>query len=370
MLTFSINIGDNFIYSTKVWDVINTNIRYFKKFNGEQWMEAAQKAYVYAMEHKDDRYDDLTPYIKKLARTILKVKEKEKPYDMWTEDGEVALVFTGLTETMGEEMFNDSKDVMNTFKELYLVNPNEFMKLKYIFQYDNEKDILSIKSLIIKDDQLRREFYSLIRKYSSECVFYTLYDFFKMLPKFVEVNNQRRIKEIVAKESNYMMLQKLPETPCIKTSDGKYHSIDRNSLTMDIDPDFKKWDTSFSTNCDIMRIDMTPLLDYMYEQVYVEQGVKTNHITWCDDKYKLVTPGGTVSICEDRERFMDMVRIELILNILANNINTVIAVSPESVYLRPTRSVYFDVIRYKLCTGKCIDLPITVHIRKRKVYVK
>lgn len=369
MLTFSVNLGDNFSYSTQVWDTINSNIRYFKKFNGVNWAEAAQKAYVYAMEHKDDRYDDITPYIKKLARTILKVKDKEKPYDMWTEDGEVALVFTGLTETMDESMFSDIQDIKNTFKELFLFNQNEFMKLKYVFQYDNDKDILSVKSIMIKDEQLKRELYSLVNKYSAACVFYTLYDFFKMLPKYVEVTNTRRIKEIQAKEGNFLMLARIPETACIKTTDGKYHSIDRNTLRMDIDPDFVKWDTSFSTNCDIMRIDLSPLMDYMYEQVYVEQGVKTNHISWCDDKYKLVSPGGTVSICEDRDKFMDMVRIEAVLNIIANNVNTIIALSPDSIYIKPTRSVYFNMIRYKLFTGKCIDLPITVHIRKRKIYV-
>lgn len=365
MLTFSINFGDNFGYSTQVWNAILTNLRYFKKFNGTEWAEAVQQAYMFAIEHKDERYEDMTPYIKKLARTILKKKEREKPYDMLTEDGEVALVFTKLTESMKDDVFYDKKEILDTFKELYLYNPVEFTKLKSLFQYDDEKELLSVKALRIKEEQLKREIFNLTAKHGASNVFYLLFDFLKSLSVYTRPSNVVETKSIQAKEGNYLVLSKLPEVPCVKTSDGKYHGIDKNSLTMDIDPDYVVWDIAFSTNCDIMKVDLSPLLNYMYEQIYVEQGVNTNHITWCDNKYRLVTPGGTVYIGEDREKFIDGVRIEAILNLMTNNVNTVIAVSPESVYIKPTRTFYYNDIKYYLSTGKCIELPVSVFLHKR-----
>ena len=367
MLTFSINTTEgNSAYSVKVWTCINSNLGYFKKFNSFRWEEAVQKAYIYALEHRDDTYEDITPYMKKLARTILKVKEQEKPYDMYTEDGEVSLVFTTLTESMDDTIFSDKEEIKSVFKELYLHNPEDFEQLKNIFCYDTEKDILSVRALQIKDEVIKTAFQKLSYKHGGNTVFYVLYDFFKDLPIYIGKKNPRLIKDIYLKESNFNVITKIPDEPCVMTNDGKLHSIDKNTLTMDLNVDFVKWDTPFATNCDILKIDLSPLLDYMYSQVYVEQGVSTKHITWCDDKYRLVTPGGYVVIGGDREKFIDSVRVEVILNVLMNNINTIIAVSDDSIFLKPTRSVYFDTLRLHTVTGKMIDLPVTTYIKKRK----
>ncbi|MNW05715.1 hypothetical protein D3C71_2020020 [compost metagenome] len=73
----------------------------------------------------------------------------------------------------------------------------------------------------------------------------------------------------------------------------------------------------------------------------------------------------------DRNKFLDQVRVELILNLMSNNVGTLIALSPDSLYIKPARNFTYDVLRLSLTTGKIIDLPVVCYKeannRKRKV---
>jgi hypothetical protein len=51
---------------------------------------------------------------------------------------------------------------------------------------------------------------------------------------------------------------------------------------------------------------------------------------------------------------------------MMNNIGSIVAISPDSVYIKPTRAFQFDKLRLRFQHGKVLDLPITVHIKKRK----
>ena len=101
MLTFSVNgIKGNEEYILRVQNAITNNIMYFKKFNGPNWEEAVQKAFITAVSNQNDNYDDVEPYIKNLARNILKTQEVEKAYDTITEDGEVSYPYLKLVHNI------------------------------------------------------------------------------------------------------------------------------------------------------------------------------------------------------------------------------------------------------------------------------
>ena len=364
MLTFSVN-EVNPIYTLRVEKTIQDNIQYFKKFNGSRWQEAVNKSFEVAVLHIKEEYDVLDPYIKNLARNILKEQTKESPVDMVNEDGEVSYPFLRLTTTIDESGIElDRTEILNTYKELFLLYEEDFLKLKQLFKKDDDK---FTKSDIIKNEEIRNALYKLRLKYDSKYVFDLLYDFFQSLPKYSRKIENATIRIIEMKEKEQEFLNLIPDIPMIMDEKGHYYSIDKLSLTMEKNPDTFKWDVIAPTICDILRIDISPLIDYMYTQVFVPQGVFTKHIVWCDNVYRLLTPGGKTYVNLDREKFINLVKLELISHLVNNRFNTIVAISPDYVYIKPTRMMSYDTIRLILCTGHIIDLPIDVYLRKRKV---
>lgn len=364
MLTFSVNGQNDAGYLLRVKKAIDENIQYFKAFNGEHWEEAVHKAVITAINNRNDDYTNIVPYIKNLARNVLKTKRRENVYDIVTDDGEISYPFLSLITDIDERVFVDHKEINNAFKEMYLMYPEDFLKLRQLFTADTEAKFS--KSEIIKNADIKNMVSKLTFKYSSHTVFYDLYAFLRNLDKATEHALNVEIRNVDMKVRPDSLIDQIPDIPLIKDSNGNLHGIDKVTLTMDIDPDYEKWDTVANTACDIMKIDISPLIDYMYNEVYVQEGVHTKHIVWCDDMYKLITPGGKEVVNLDRDKFMNLVRIEVILNLIASRFNTVIAVSPDSVYIKPTRTVPIRVVRLHLPCDKTIDLPITVHIKKRK----
>lgn len=369
MISFSVNnVSGVDWYANHVWDCIQSNLGYFKKFNGPRWEEAVQQTYLFILDHRNDSYgDDILPYIKKLARLILKKKFKDSPYGVFTEDGEISPVFATLQDYIDTTNLDGRSPLMNTFKELYLLDSESFMRLKLIFDYDNPSEIENLKDLRVKNTQLTEEFTRIIQKHGSDYVFASLYQFFKMLPDLIKERYTNQTKEVVIKPSNFTALSRINDKPTIIDEKGKQYKVDRNSLLTTKNPDYFKWDIVGSSLCDILKIDISQYMNYMYEETYVQEGVHTHHIEWCGDKFKLTTPGGTPYIGLDFEKFLTNVRIELLLNLMLSNVGSVIAISPDSLYVKPTRVFQFDKIRVKMLhTGKVIDLPITTHIHKTK----
>lgn len=369
MITFSINQSNNSDkYAILVWQTINENLGYFKTFNGERWEEAVHRTYELALRSKDDRYEDIAPYIKKLARTVLKVKTKESAFDIMNEDGDISPVFATLRDYIDTDNVDVINEIKDTFKELYLLDEESFLKLQNLFKYNEVTDIPNMKEIRIKNQKLNDEMFTLVRKHGVELTFGTLSDFLKELPMLISERQTNLTKEVNVKQGNFSVLDKIPDTATIQDSEGNYHYIDKNTLTMEQNPDYLKWDivgSSVST-CDILKIDISPFMSYMYEEVFVDPGVSTRHIKWCGNKYKVTTPAGAVHIGLDRDKFISVARIELIVNLMMNNIGSVVAISPDNIYIKPIRTFQFDKMRLKFQNGKVIDLPITVHIKKRK----
>lgn len=367
MLTFSLNyVTSDDGYSHRVWEAILNNEGYFKKFNGAMYEEAMHKTFIFAVQHKKEGYTDLAPYIKKLARTILKVKENESPYDVYTEDGEVSSVFSKMQDTIDESNLVEKEEIKDVFREMYLTDKDEFMKLQNLFTDTASEDVL--KQFALKNLTLKKTLTQAYRQYGSTLFFNVLMNFFNDLNRGIS-REEPKIKEVVMKKGNFGVLAKIPDTPCIKTiKDGELYGIDRNTLKMEINPDLVKWDIVSATNCNIIKIDISPLINYIYEQIFVEEGVDTKHITWCNSKYKLTTPGGYSVIGMDRNKFISFVHTELIANLLAHNFNKIIAISDDSVYIKPTRVSNLETVRLKTAQGKIIDLPVSVHIRKKNAF--
>lgn len=363
MITFSINEIDS-SYMLRVGYTIEKNIRYFKKFNGPRWEEAVNKAFMMAVQHVKPEYDSLDPYIKNLARNILKENEKESPWDTVTEDGEVSFPFLRLITKINEDdIFVDDKEIMNTFKELFLLYPSDFVKLQSLFKTDRE---VFNKNEIIKNTEIKRAIVSLSIKYGSKNVYDLLYDFFELLPKYSRKIENSTIKVIELKNKELEYLSMLSDLPLIVDENGILYGIDKLNLTMERDPDTFKWDVINQTSCDVLRIDISPLFNYIYEQVFVGKGVETRHIMWCDDVYKLTTPGGKSYVNIDRNVFINYVKMELVAHLCNNRFNSIVAISPDYIYVRPNRTMNYDTIRLILYTGKIIDLPIDIYLKKRK----
>lgn len=363
MLTFSINEVD-IIQMIRVEQTIQNNIQYFKKFNGAQWREAVNKAFMVAVQHVKAEYETLDPYIKNLARNILKEQKRESSVDTLTEDGEVSYPYLKLVTTIEDEtVFLDKADVLNTFKELYLMYESDFLKLKSLFKKEDER---FAKHEIIRNEEIYEAINELKLKYRAEDIYALLYEFFESLPKYSRKIENSTIKVIEMKNKDYDFLSAIPDIPLIVDEQGNYYSIDKLNLSMDRDPDTFKWDIITPTSCDIIRVDISPLMNYIYTQVFVPQSVFTKHIVWCDNAYRLTTPGGRNFVNLDKYKFINQVRVELIGHLVHNRFNTIIAISPDYVYIKPTRTMNYDTIRLVLTTGKIIDLPIEIYLKKRK----
>ena len=364
MLTFSVNEVDA-VQMLRIERTIETNIQYFKKFNGHRWQEAVNKTFMVAVQHVKSEYETLDPYIKNLARNILREQEKESPMDTVTEDGEVSYPFLKLTTSIDEDkIFLDNEEILRAYQELSLQYEEDFLKLKQLFKKDNDK---FSKGEIINNDEIKMTLRNLSLKYGATNVYSLLYDFFSNLSKYSRKIENSTIKIIEMKDKVYDFEQAIPDIPLIMDKKGNYYGIDKLNLTMERDPDTFEWDTITQTSCDVLRIDMSPLFNYIYSQVFVPQGVFTKHITWCDNVYKLTTPGGKEFVNLDRYKFISQVKVELISHLVHNRFNTIIAISPDYVYVKPTRTMNYDTIRLILYTGKIIDLPIEIHIKKRKM---
>ena len=361
MLTFSVNKGEGKEnYILKVTEAIQRHINYFKKFNGPDWEEAVQRTFITAIQNQNDDYDEIDPYIKNLARNIMKTQSLENPYDIITEDGEVSYPYLGLVSYIDEGIFTDNKEIMDSFKELYLLYKEDFLKIGTLLHQEHID-----KHESVKNDEIVERIKLLAAKYGARDVVTLLSAFLSKLPEFTKHRYTESIKTIEMRVRKPEVLDNLPDIPTIKDNEGNYIGIDKITLTMDTDPDFIKWDTIAKTSCNIMKIDITPLMDYMYRQVYVPQGVNTKHIEWCDDMYKVTTPSGESFVNMNRDKFMNRVRVDLIENFIDSKIQSIIALSPDSVYIKPSRVLMYDYIRLILFTGKTIDLPVILHIQNR-----
>lgn len=367
MLTFSLNkITAADAYASRVWVEIQKNIAYFKAFNGDQWKEAVTRTYMTALDHKKPSYTDVTPYIKKLARTILKEKQNETPHSVATDDGEIAAVFRSLTDSINvDHISTDIEEIRGAFKELYLMDSEAFLKLQVIFMVDKVSE-LDRREDRVRNKRFTREFLLLVERYGDELVYPALYEFLKEIPTLTGRRVNAATKLVQMKPGNDSMLQKVSDQATIVDQKGKAYTIDKTTFTMARNPDYFKW-VPIGQASDVVCIDFSEYMNFLYEEIFVDEGINTRHVSWCGDRYKLESPAGEVYIGLDREKFIASARMELLLNLLSNNVGTVVAVSADNLYVRPARSFTCEKVRIKFANGKSMDLPVTTYLNKRQV---
>lgn len=372
MLTFSLNsYSANDQYAIKVWRTIQSNKRYFMKMNPNgTWEEAMARSFIWAVEHKNEYYasGDILPYIKRLARTIMYTKNPEDPHSTMNESGSVSFVYSGLTETITPTTSGYSREIKDVFKDLYLMDKESFLSLKTLFQYDNFEGANKNKKPAIRNKEFSQEFHSLINNYGAEAVFSTLFSFYEELPEISSHRENLAVREIKLKKLKKDMSTAIPQTDTIVNATGKTFGI-QSDLTMNTNPDYFKWSLLSSNSQSVVRLDISPYMDYIFEQVCVEEGVHTRHIEWCGDRCRMVFPDGTAYIGKDTDKFIEKARSILIFNLLADNVGKLVAVSADTLYFQPSRGLKAGKLRIKLATGKSMDLRLETHNTLKNVAV-
>lgn len=345
-------------YAARVLRAINENIGYIIWANKAQHKEACSRIYLAAMRAENRRYDDLAPYIKKLARTVMKTRSKEVPCSLYDEDGEIAYTFQGLiAPPIADIAENNTPRLLNNLRDLYLLYPDDFDVLKEMLPSTEATDV----KVCIKNKAFKDSIFALMAEYDARQVFQALIVFFKELENEKPVLQITDTNKIYAlSPANWNNIRFLSDKNWVQDKDGNTYGIDPQSLTMDYNVELGKFRLAVQTSCCIWRMDCSDYYEEIENKIYVEKGVNNEYITWCGDKYRLTTPAGTKYLNIDRNKFMDIVRQELILNILGTKMGTVIAVSPDNVYLRITKASATSFVRFKTASGKTFTFPLYV----------
>lgn len=357
MRTFSYNsISED--YSLRVLQCMEKNKGYICYFNGKRTPEAYQQIYMTAMKAENRRYTDLTPYIKVLARNILKQKKREIPYSPFDEEGEVAFIFTPLTNTDDYCRDEDIERIDAILQELYLRNPEDFMMFKQLIPNTTPKDITPIKNKEMAQviQVLRREFDPGL---VLNRIVTMLTDICKEKANVINAEGDR---QIAFKQVDFTYADNLTTKKWLKDKAGNAIGINRDTLYMDNDfnPELSLFRLITPTSCTIWRLDMSDILSDIEEKIYVEQGVDTEYIRWCKGKYLLVTPTGRRLSGMSRDAYMEVVRREIILAVLYSGIGTIIALSPDNIYLKLTKATALVSLQLKTEAGKLYTLPMSV----------
>lgn len=361
--TFTLNLRSS-TYAARLCTAIQENYGYISYFNRGDTPEAVQRIFYQALK-AEKPYDDLAPYVKKLARNVMKTRTKETPYATYNEDGEVSVAFVGL---VAEDTYNigDKEHITALLDELYLSYPEDFMKLKELIPTVEQDG--DVKPAVIKNPKLRDGIFRLMREFSGTAVFYTLLSFIK------ELEAEKRVVPAV---QEYKMLNLIPmdinkkawitDKKWVCDADGRQYGINPATMTMDDDynVEFSKFRLAIPTSCGIWRMDCSEYYSDIENYIYAEQGADNKYILWCHNKYRLITPAGTPYIGMSREVFMDKVRQELLLSVVASGFGTVIAVSPDNIYIKMTRATACKEIRMKAASGTIYTFPLYVQSVER-----
>lgn len=369
MLTFSINHSNEMEKSIarEVSSIIQENMGYIRKFNPKNHQEAAQAIFLHMVTHVDESKENLLPYFKKLCQKIMLKKEYESPYSTTNETGDVSHAFLTLTSENDVDNINSEETILTEFKDLYLMYPESFMKLKNVYDFESVDDTKFKSKDKIKEEDLMYNFKRILNIYGTEFTFRHLEYFFLKLNDYTNKRVKNKAKVVLLKECNYSLLDKIQENPTIKDKNGNLHSIDAKRLSMKHDPDYFDWDIIVSqSQCDILKIDLSSYMDKMFDLVMVEQGVSNDIISWCDDRYSLTTLGGTKYVRITKEKFLENVRTELILSLIGGNVGSIVAISQDYLYIKPTRIFQYDKIHLRTPKGKTYILDILLHKKGSK----
>ena len=376
MVTFSINESKvPYEYLVDLWETIIRLKRYFCRYNqGVPVEQVMMEAWNLGVVNYNEEFKGrcLDPYVKALARTIMSNGgSREIPFSPVDEEtGEVSYVFNQETECMGYNIELDiQQKVMDRLADLYLEYPDTMMEIKpFIF---SDKIEGKIKPLKVANKEVYNELIAICQLLNEDG--YTL---FALLRQFYnDVEKQRKksvqltdnIKEIQIKPITYDDVVRLPnEYTIVFCGNNKYSGIragiDKKALTMteEINLDLCKW-KPINMKSGVLRYDISGIMDYLSENIFVEEGVNTNHIQWVGNKYKLTSFGGFTQLNVDKFKFLEYCQRELVMSFVHNNINNIIAFSDDNIYVQPTRKLGYRTLKCEGYRGKVIDVPVEVY---------
>lgn len=363
MRTLSINAIST-DYAARVLKTMQDNYGYIVCFNGARSKEAFQQMFFLAMRSENRKYSDMTPYLKVLARNVLKPHNRDIPYAPYDEDGEVSFIFSDLkTEDDLSVESEDRESINRVLQELYLRNPEDFMLLKEMIPCTDAVDV----PVVIKNDELKNAIAKLTRDFGGRLVFYCICDFLaeriKEHAKMVNAEGERVVDLSLA---NKAYLGRLSDRKWICDEEGNPCGINPYTLTMenDFNPEMHVFRLAVRTSCNIWKVDCYDYFSMLEEKISVEPGVDNEYIRWCGSTYLLISPAGRKLMGVSREQYIDVVRQELILAILAENIGTVVALGPDTIYLKLTKAAGFAKLKLKTPSGRTYALPLSVQPTK------
>lgn len=347
-------------------DIVERNImqhwKYIRKFNPDPIKaEQVKQEILFKILENRLHLDDYTPYIKKLAR-VLALREgnrKELPYDVYSPEGEISSTFRILRTSLDDKEMEDRSRLRKEFCHLYLKYDKDFANLSVLFNSEMDgADAKTLSKLRLSNEGLYSDVRNLIEEYGVTTLQY-LGVFLKDLPNLRDTEVSENHKDIIFKPVRNMNILDRVVNNGVYTEDGKLVKIDEKMLMSEENPDYFKWKAQGSSH-KIQKIDCTPFMEYLYDQIYVNEGVDTKHIMWCDSHYRLTTPAGDYYIDENREYFINRCRVELVAALVKASVGNVIAISPDNIYFRGKKLSYIKAnVR-----GKVIILPVEKYIIK------
>lgn len=354
MLSFSINTSAD--YPIRVAEALQSLVGYFRYCNKGKADEAMSKAFEMALANQNSRYSDLRPYLKTLARTILRTSSvKEVPVSTYMEDGDsVSMPYIHLVENLDYSKL-EVAEICKELEMLYLQSEEDFQKLRVFLKPVSVGQRSDIK---LKDRTFIEWFKHLLHTYDSHNIIIAIREVFNDIDsgsttceRFID------IKEYTMHVANYDVLSRIPVNTTVLVGD-KQLSIDHTTLlTKGCNPDFLDW-TGVQTSLDIVCVDVSSMINRIYDMIFAPFGVDTKFCTYFKNSYRLTTPGGYSVVNYDKNKFIDLVHNEIVLNLVECGIGKIIAVSCDGVYFKVGKAFRCKVIRLTLYDGSTCDLPV------------
>lgn len=289
---------------------------------------------------------------------ILPIKRNIAPKEVIKEEGAIDVIGLKKRSSQGKtvntsQIENDEikEEIRKKLSILYLQNPTEFLKLNLVFNAEENSRISKSKRVV--DENIKSNVLQLHLKYG-KLVLDVLYDILKekgQEEKIYKVHLRTMADEVL---STFISL-----LPFIELSDGRLLGIDNTTYLMEggIDIDYVKWKPVKDIR-GIIRLDISDVVNYMYQKTHKRQGLNTAHIEWCNGEYVIIGMDGSRYFC-DTEGVTKRTRIELLKMCLVNKLGTVIGVTTDSIYLKGTTKLKnYTCLQLQLYNGVCLDMPI------------
>lgn len=338
-----------------VYELIQKNKYFFIKYNPHNYEEAMEEALKHVM--KKGKGDDLEPYVRSLAKTIMKNKvfRNEIPYQVTNgETGEEDAVFRPIS-TLWEHDSVHQQDLKNRLVDLYFLYPDDFMLFMNAFRsLSTAEEAKATNVRAMRKLKIKGEIFSLAREYSAPLLYVAMQEIYKdMCSKDKGVKAEEpKVLEISLKPADYSCWNRvIPGEGFIPKKTGERVFVEKDSYLSAVNPDCVEWCFPVDTKKNIYKIDISMVMNYAYDFMLVKQGVDTDFVTWLDGRCRLCSLGGYSVINTDLQKFLDLQFKELILNIVASGITKIVAISPDFLYFTARQKIA-DSVTFRVSNGK------------------